>query len=137
MYKKIKKIMAVMSTFAFIIIMCSGVSVKASSASSLTSLSITSLAVDDNNELHVVTKEIGTSSSSFVYCNGSFCKENVNERQVLYGSNNIAYGYIKYYHTGLYYTSSLSGTILSVKANATNARSPWNTLSTSTTFVLP
>jgi len=108
-------------------------------APALTSLDIIDLAVDDNNEIHVVTKEIGTSKPGlrFVYWNGSMCEENLNETQLLTGADRIVYGYIRYFHTGVYYSSSLSGTVVRVTAKSTNAMNPWNTLNASATFTLP
>lgn len=108
-------------------------------APGLTSLQIIDLALDDKNEIHVVTREIGTSKAGtrFVWRNGSLCSENINEMQVLWGSDNIAYGYIRYFHTGIIYSSEVSGMNFSVTAKFTNAMSPWNTLSASNTFVLP
>lgn len=108
-------------------------------APGLTSLQIIDLALDDKNEIHVVTREIGTSRAGtrFVWKNGSLCSENINETQVLWGSDNIAYGYIRYFHTGIIYSSEVSGMNLSITAKFTNAMSPWNTLSASNTFVLP
>lgn len=105
----------------------------------LTSLDIIDLAIDDNNEIHVVTQEIGTSKPGlrFVYWNGSMCEENIYETQLLTGADRIVYGYIRYFHTGIYYSSSLSGTVVRVTAKSTNAMNPWNTLNASATFTLP
>ena len=49
----------------------------------------------------------------------------------------IVYGYIRYYHTGVYYSSSLKGTTADVSARATNVHNPWNELTDSRRFVLP
>lgn len=106
-------------------------------APSLTSLQIIDLAVDEKNEIHVVTKEIGTSKNRFVYWNNNLCKENLNAMEMLVGSDRIVYGYIRYFHTGVYYSSSVSGMTARVSAKSTNAMSPWNTLSTSASFILP
>lgn len=106
-------------------------------APGLTSLQIIDLAVDENNEIHVVTKEMGTSRSSIVYWNGDVCKENQNETQYITNSAKIVVGYIKYFHTGLYYTPSLAGAVEYVSAESTNAMNPWNTLSASKTFTIP
>ncbi len=108
-------------------------------APGLTSLQIIDLAVDEKNEIHIVTKEIGTSraGTSLVWNNGSQCTENYNEMQMLTGSDRIVYGYIKYFHTGVKYSSDVSGRTFDVRAQATNAMNPWNTLSASKRFVLP
>lgn len=106
-------------------------------APGLTSLSIIDIAMDSNKELHVVTKEIGTSRAGtrFVYYNGGgLCPENFNATQLLVGSDRIVYGYIRYFHTGVYYSNALSGTSARVTARSTNAMSPWNQLSTSSSF---
>lgn len=103
----------------------------------LTSLEIIDLTVDDNNEIHVATREIGTSKWRFTYWNGDLCKENIYETQELVGSDRIVYGYIRYYHTGIYYSPSLKGTTADVSARATNVHNPWNELSDSKRFVLP
>lgn len=108
-------------------------------APALTSLQIIDLAVDENNEIHVITREIGTSKAgtSLTWWNGSQCKENIYAGEILWGSDNIVYGYIKYFHTGVYYSSAVSGQTATVRAQATNTRNPWNTLSTSAFFTLP
>lgn len=105
-------------------------------APSLTSLKITDLAIDQYNEIHVETTEIGTSRAGtrFVRWNGNLCSENFNETIILWDSSNIAYGYIRYFHTGIYYNDSLNLGTVRVTAESTNAMSPWNTLSTSATF---
>lgn len=48
-------------------------------APALTHLEIIDLAVDENNEIYVVTYEIGTSKPGlcFVYWNGNMCDENL------------------------------------------------------------
>lgn len=137
MFKKFRNFTSIICLFAFAIIMCSGFAVKAAPAPSLSSISIIDLALDDNNEINVVVKQIGTSNSRFVYWNGTLCEENLNETQYLVGSDRIVYGYIRYFHTGIYYDSSLSGQTASVSATFINAMSPWNTLSTSTFFTIP
>lgn len=106
-------------------------------APGLTSLQIIDLALDEKNEIHVVTKEIGTSRSSFVWVNGGLCSENINEEQLLVGADRIVYGYIKYFHTGITYSDDVSGRTLQVKAESHNAMQPWNTLSASRNFVIP
>lgn len=106
-------------------------------APALTSLQIIDLAVDDYNEIHVVTKEIGTSKSNFVWVNGSLCSENHNAREPLWGTNNIAYGFIRYYHTGIIYTNAVKGNTLNVKASSDNAMGQYYTLSDAVSFVIP
>lgn len=105
-------------------------------APGLTSLKITDLALDQNNEIHVETTEIGTSKTGtrFVRWNGTLCPENINETIILWDSSNIAYGYIRYFHTGLYYSDIPNLGTVTVTAQFTNAMNPWNTLSTSATF---
>lgn len=108
-------------------------------APALTHLEIIDLAVDENNEIHVVTYEIGTSKPGlrFVYWNGNMCDENHDATELITGSDNIVDAYIRYFHTGVYYSTSLSGTSVRVTAQSTNAMNPWNTLSDSHTFILP
>ena len=105
----------------------------------LTSLEIIDLAVDENNEIHVVTREIGTSKEKmrFVYWNNSLCPENIYEVQHLVGADHIIYGSIHYFHTGVYYSESVSGMVVRVTAKSTNASNPWNILNASRTFELP
>ncbi len=105
----------------------------------LTSLDIIDLAVDEKNEIHVVTREIGTSKPGlrFVYWNNRLCSENTSETQYLVGSDRIVYGYIRYFHTEVYYSTSLTGIVVRVTAKSTNAMNPWNTLNASATFTLP
>ena len=105
----------------------------------LTSLEIIDLAVDENNEIHVVTREIGTSTEKmrFVYWNNSLCPENIYEVQHLVGADHIIYGSIHYFHTGVYYSESVSGMVVRVTAKSTNASNPWNILNASRTFELP
>lgn len=139
--KKIKKFLKVLFILTFTVVLCGSFSskVQAKPAPSLTSLEIIDLSLDDNNEIHVVVKELGTSKSGlrFVTCNGNSCRENINESQILWGPDNIGIGYIRYFHTGIHYSSSKRGTSLDTTATFTNEMSPWNTLSTSRTFVLP
>lgn len=136
--KKVKRLSTVVLMLTCIIGVCFGYSqkVQAAPAPGLTSLQITDLALDDNDEIHVEITEIGTSrpGTRFVWWNGSLCQENIYETQTLWGRDNIAYGYKRYYHTGVYYSSSLSGRTFDVRAQSTNLMSPWNNLSTSTSF---
>lgn len=137
--KKSKRIMALALTFTLIISMFCVFSskVEAAPAPALTSVEIIDLALDENDQIHIVVREIGTSSAGFAWWNGSLCTENINERVNLWDSNNIRYGCIKYYSTGIYYSSSLSGSYVTTEAEAVNAMSPWNTLSDYQTFVIP
>ena len=102
-------------------------------------MEIIDLAVDENNEIHVVTREIGTSKEKmrFVYWNNSLCPENIYEVQHLVGADHIIYGSIHYFHTGVYYSESVSGMVVRVTAKSTNASNPWNILNASRTFELP
>lgn len=105
----------------------------------LTSLEIIDLAVDENEEIHVVTREIGTSKGGlrFVYWNGSQCSENIYETQHLVGTDRIVYGYIRYFHTGIYTDTFIRGATVRITASSKNAMSPWNTLTASAVFELP
>ena len=105
----------------------------------LTSLEIIDLAVDENEEIHVVTREIGTSKGGlrFVYWNGSQCSENIYETQHLVGTDRIVYGYIRYFHTGIYTDTFIRGATVRITASSKNAMSPCNTLTASAVFTLP
>lgn len=106
-------------------------------APGLTSLEIIDdLALDNKNEIHVVTREIGTSKPGLriVHWSGGLCKENIYETIDLVGSNGIVYGYIRFFHTGLYESPELKGTVATVEARSTNAMRPWNILRASAVF---
>ena len=111
--------------------------IRKAPAPGLTSLAIIDLALDDNDEIHVVTHEVGTSKWRFTYWNGSLCQENLNETEYVTWSDGIIHEYTRYYHTGIYYDTSLAGMIGNVTARATNAMNPWNELSASRTFEIP
>lgn len=57
-------------------------------------------------------------------------------RKILCGGR-IVVGYYKYYHTGLYYPQDALGQSMTIRVQATNAMSPWNTISRSRVFTLP
>lgn len=127
--KLLKKII----TFALVIIMCSGAGTSVMAAESktslpdgwenlevseeqlkhlnneiqlrgsapgLSSLTITDLTLDENNEIHIEVKVMGTAK-------------------------------------GIYYSDSVSGTVIHAQAQATNAMMPWNTLTTTNSFTIP
>ncbi len=102
----------------------------------LTSVQIIDLALDEKDEIHVVVKEMGTSKSRSVYWNGRLCPENSKEEQYI-TQGNIVVGYIHYFHSGVIYSSSVSGTSVSTSATFINARSPFNQIGASKLFVLP
>lgn len=137
MYRKILK-QVIMAALIISFVVGTNVNVaNAAPAPKLTSVQITDLAVDDNGEIHVEVTFKGTPKYTYVYWNGRLLSENLNEGQYIWGRNNIAVGYIKYYHTGIYLNTMVSGQVVNVSAESTNAMSPWNTISTSRTFVLP
>lgn len=107
-------------------------------SSKLTSLEIIDLALDEKNEIHVVTKEIGTSLDDYryVWVNDGQCYENVNEKTPLVRSDGVKYGYIRYFHTGIIYSSNVSGKILNVKAKSVCALT-FKILTTAKQFILP
>lgn len=106
-------------------------------APGLSSVQITDLTLDENNEIHVEVKVMGTAKSLLVWWDNIQCKENNNETINIVGSDNIIVGAYRYFHTGCYYSEDVSQTVHSVQAQAINAMSPWNTISTSKTFTLP
>lgn len=108
------------------------------SSSKLTSLNIIDLALDERNEVHIVTQEIGLSLDDYryVWLDGKLCNENVAERQPLVNSNGDTYGNIRYFHTGIIYSSNLKGKVLNVKAQAVSV-DILNVLKTERQFILP
>lgn len=102
----------------------------------LKSVQIIDLALDEKNEIHVVVKEMGTSKSRSVYWNGRLCPENNNETQNIVNGN-IVVGYIRYFHSGVTYSSAVSGTSVSTSATFINARSPYNQIGASQIFQIP
>lgn len=107
------------------------------SAPPLTKVEIIDLALDENDEIHVVVREKGTSKTRYVYWETQLCKENYNEMQLITDSSNIVTGYIRYFGTGIKYSNNVSGITVTTSAKYTNAMSPFNTLSTSKIFTLP
>lgn len=138
--KNLKRATQLMLAFVMVFVgLNASIPVKAAPAPELKSIQIFDLALDDNNEIHIGVREIGTSKSGqrFVWCNGRLCQENFNEMQYLWGRDNIAYGCERYFHTGIFYTGNESGMSLDITAKFTNERSPWNTISASRTFQIP
>lgn len=105
-------------------------------AAGLSSLTITDLALDDNNEVHIEVKVMGTARSVLCWCDGTQCQENITE-SVSITSGNRVIGEYRYFHTGIYYDVSLSGKTLDAEAEALNAVMPWNTLTASRVFTFP
>lgn len=98
-------------------------------APGLTSIEYLGWFLDDNNYVHLGIREIGTSSTRVVKRNGIQRPENINEKIILWNSSNIAYGYIRFYNTGVHLNSWNSSGTSHISASYTNAMSPWNTLS--------
>ena len=103
----------------------------------LSSVSITDLAVDDNNEIHVEIQIIGTGNAYVCWVDNIVKSRNYSEGYNLVNSNGVVYGEVVYYHTGLYYVPENYGQTLNCKFQATNAMSPWNTLTVQRQFVIP
>lgn len=109
---------------------------KAAPAPGLTKVEITDLTVDDYGEIHVEVKFTGTPKNVFVYWEGDMLDENEAEQVLILNSSRIVVGYYKYYHTGLYYPQDALGQSMTIRVQATNAMSPWNTISRSRVFTL-
>lgn len=105
-------------------------------APGLSSISITDLTVDEKNEIYIEIKVMGTAKSVLCWCNGMQCDENYNEMVSIVSGNRVV-GTYRYFHTGIYYSASVSGSTIDARAQALNAMSPWNTLSTSRSFIIP
>ena len=105
-------------------------------APALSSVTITDLTVDENNEIHIEVQGMGTAKSVLCWCNGMQCTENYNAMQDIISGNRVI-GTYRYFHTKIYYTESASGTTINARVQAINAMSPWNTLTTSRTFIVP
>lgn len=108
-------------------------------APALSSLDIIDLATDENNEIHVVIEEIGYSrgGSRLTYWNGTLCSENLNETINLVGTDRVVYGFIRFYHTNVYYVPSVYGMSVTVRAQSTSTNYPWNTLYDTEFFTIP
>ncbi|MDE7334505.1 MAG: hypothetical protein K2O16_20195 [Lachnospiraceae bacterium] len=105
-------------------------------APGLSSLSITDLAVDERNEIHIEIKIMGTARNVLCWSNNIQCTENIYE-QVNIVSGNRVVGEYRYFHTGKYFTEAEAGNRIAARAQATNAMNPWNTLTTSRNFTVP
>lgn len=105
-------------------------------APSMSSVQVTDLAVDENNEIHIEVKIMGTAKSVMCWCNGMQVSENVSEC-VYIESNRIVVGEYRYFHTGIYYTDEAVGKNITASVKAINAMSPWNTLTASNSFTVP
>lgn len=105
-------------------------------APSLSSIRITDLTVDEKNEIHIEVRTMGTAKWVLCWLNGVQCEENYNESVVI-PSNGTIIGRYRYFHTGMYYSDEMSGRRFMIQAEAQNAMSPWNILSTSNTFTIP
>lgn len=106
------------------------------SAPGLSSLAITDLTVDEKNEIHIEVKIMGTAKSVLCWCDGMQCTENYKESVSIVSGNRVI-GEYRYFHTGIYYSDSVSGQTLHAQAQALNAMQPWNTLSTTRYFTIP
>lgn len=105
-------------------------------APGLSSLTITNLALDENNEIHIEVKVMGTAKGILCWCNGMQCTDNINESVSIVNGNRVV-GEYRYFHTGIYYSNAVSGTVIHAQAQATNAMMPWNTLTTTNYFTIP
>lgn len=90
----------------------------------------------NRNEIHIEVKVMGTAKSVLCWSNGMQCTENYNEMIDIVSGNRVV-GTYRYFHTGIYYSAAVSGTIIHAQAQAVNAMSPWNTLSTTRYFTVP
>lgn len=105
-------------------------------APGLSSIQITDLTVDENNEIHIEVKVMGTAKSVLCWCNNMQCNENYNEMVNIVSGNRVVGAY-RYFHTGIYYSGAVSGTTIHARAQALNAMQPWNTLSAARYFTIP
>ena len=129
-----KRFIGVLAVLAMCVCMFSVnvMEVHAAPAPSLTSIAITDVTYDENNKVYIEVTEMGTSSIRYVYCNNNLLSENLNETVSLdTNGDNIVDGYRRYFYTGYTLSQVYSGLQFNVRAQYTNAMSPWNTLSTS------
>lgn len=107
-------------------------------APGLSSVTITDLALDERNEIHIEVTIMGTARSGSILCwsNGIQCVDNIKESLIITNGNKVV-GEKRYFHTGIYYSESVIGQIIKAKAQATNAMQPWNKISTSRNFTIP
>ncbi len=134
--KKLKRILAVVVGVVILMAFFSKQS-YAYPAPPLSSVTITDLAVDDNNEIHIEVQIIGTGNAYVCWVDNIVRSRNYSEGYNLVNSSGVVYGEVVYYHTGLYYVPENYGQTLHCKFQATNAMSPWNTLVTQEQFVIP
>lgn len=107
-------------------------------APSLSSVTITDLAIDENNEINVEVTIIGTGKNLTCWYDNRQCQMNMSEGYYLVNpGSNIAYGEVVYFKTGMYYTPANYNKTVEVRFQATNVNRPWNTLSTSRSFTIP
>lgn len=94
--------------------------------------------ISGKNELHVTVQIIGTPRQCLCWHQGEIVKENIYEGYSLVNeSTHRVYGEVRYYHTGICYTPDNYNKSFDVVFQATNAMSPWNTLTAGARLTVP
>ena len=106
------------------------------SAPGLSSISITRLLIDENDKVLIEVEIIGTAKNVLCWCNNMQCTQDFNRISSITSGNRVIGSY-HYFKTNISKAEVESGIVLTMRAQATNAVSPWNTLTTSWTVSLP
>lgn len=137
MRKIVKRFVGAVALFAMCVCMLNTnvMEVNAAPAPPLEEIGITNVTIDEYNKVYIEVTEIGTSKNRYVYCNNTLLSENINETVMLdLNGDRIIDGYKRYFYTGYTLNRLYSGLRFNVSVQYTNAMSPWNTLTTSTTI---
>lgn len=105
-------------------------------APGLSSITITRLLIDENNKVLIEVEIMGTAKSVLCWCNNTQCTQDFNRITSITSGNKVI-GSRRYFKTNISRAEVESGIVLNMRAQATNAVSPWNTLTTSWTVSLP
>ena len=105
-------------------------------APGLSSVAITGLYYDENNKVLIEVEIMGTAKSVLCWCNNMQCTQDFNRISSITSGNKVIGSY-HYFKTNISRAEVESGIVLNMRAQATNAISPWNTLTTSETVTLP
>lgn len=107
-----------------------------SPAPGLSSISIGDFSYDENNKVLIEVDIMGTAKSVLCWCNNMQCTQDFNRiTSIKVGSTVV--GSRRYFKTNISRAEVQSGIVLNINAQATNAVSPWDTMTTSRTFILP
>lgn len=105
-------------------------------APGLSSISINKLYYNEDNKVLIEVVIMGTESSALCWCNGMQSTPDWNRTSSITNGNRVV-GSRRYFKTNVSRAEVEAGIVLNIRAQATNALSPWNTQTTSVTVSLP